>query len=130
MDPKRKGRDSSADTSRRRVIKAVAGAPVILTLANGAAQANTSSFQCMANGAGDAPADPVIQDPGAGNPNPDWVWNTPPDTIQVPDPNDPNNMLTKEKWTLKRFVDNNGTVIETGNPSDTAVTVSCYASFA
>ena len=127
MDPKREGPENSADLSRRRVIKAAAGAPVLLTLASGAARANTSAFQCIANGANSAPHDPVEQPRGTGNPNPDWVWN-PPQYYQVEDPPGSGNMVDMERWTLRRFVDDgSGNVTET--PSGDPVTVSCYASF-
>lgn len=46
-----KQRDPQLDINRRRILRGMAGAPVVMTLANGAHGAATSSLVCIANNA-------------------------------------------------------------------------------
>jgi hypothetical protein len=114
---KKRGSGPAAEQqTRRKIVKGIAGLPAMLTLASGAAMANSSQFQCL----GDQKYRPEAVER--------------PECVQAPDPTDEAVRLETEDGFCLAHVDQDG-IVTTYSPEnspgqfDDLVTHSCYTSF-
>jgi hypothetical protein len=124
--------------TRRRVVKGLAGLPVILTLGNGSAQANASAHQCLTKITPVTEPQPSCTPTGqgGGDPYPGWVTQivTHPDTgqeyvcvVYAEETDPPGSGYDILPYTFD--VDQNGTPVPPSTPTAHPMSVSCDASF-